>query len=79
MLVEVRQGLASRGADPTHRRNLFRLAYLSERVGQEQLALDAYETLGVEPEASDDDIKRASRRLSPKSRGRSGPSRGLSV
>ncbi|MDG1492186.1 MAG: DNA-directed RNA polymerase subunit alpha C-terminal domain-containing protein [Planctomycetota bacterium] len=37
--------VASRGADPTHRRNLFRLAYLSERVGQEQLALDAYETL----------------------------------
>jgi len=39
--------VASRGADPTHRRNLFRLAYLSERVGQEQLALDAYETLAT--------------------------------
>ncbi len=39
--------IASRGADPTHRRNLFRLAYLSERVGQEQLALDAYETLAT--------------------------------
>ena len=41
--------VASRGADPTHRRNLFRLAYLSERVGQEQLALDAYETLATMP------------------------------
>jgi DNA-directed RNA polymerase subunit alpha len=36
---------AARAADPTHRRNLFRLAYLSERCGQEALALDAYETL----------------------------------
>ena len=36
---------AARAADPTHRRNLFRLAFLSERCGQEALALDAYETL----------------------------------
>lgn len=38
---------AGRAADPTHRRNLFRLAYLSERTGQEALALDAYETLAM--------------------------------
>jgi DNA-directed RNA polymerase subunit alpha len=38
---------AARAADPTHRRNLFRLAYLSERVGLEPLALDAYETLAT--------------------------------
>ncbi len=36
---------AARSLDPSHRRNLFRLAYLSERTGQEALALDAYETL----------------------------------
>ena len=38
---------AARAADPSHRRNLFHLAYLSERVGQEALALDAYETLAT--------------------------------
>jgi DNA-directed RNA polymerase subunit alpha len=37
----------ARGADPSHRRNLFHLAYLSERQGLEMLALDAYETLAT--------------------------------
>lgn len=35
----------ARAADPSHRRNLFRLGYLAERWGLDELALDAYETL----------------------------------
>ncbi|MAF64734.1 MAG: RNA polymerase subunit sigma [Planctomycetes bacterium] len=36
---------AARGIDPTHRRNLFRLAHLSERWGLDEEALGAYEAL----------------------------------
>ena len=36
---------AAREADPTHRTNLFRLAYVSERHGIDDLALECYETL----------------------------------
>ena len=36
---------AAREADPTHRKNLFRLAFTAERNGLDDLALDAYETL----------------------------------
>ena len=36
---------AARDADPTHRKNLFRLAYVAERGGLEELALECYETL----------------------------------
>ncbi|HRV81983.1 MAG TPA: DNA-directed RNA polymerase subunit alpha C-terminal domain-containing protein, partial [Planctomycetota bacterium] len=34
-------------ADPTHRRNAFRLAYLAERSGFDQLALRTYETVAT--------------------------------
>lgn len=37
--------LAARDADPTHRRNLFQLAFTAERNGLDELALEAYETL----------------------------------
>ncbi|MEZ6013559.1 MAG: DNA-directed RNA polymerase subunit alpha C-terminal domain-containing protein [Planctomycetota bacterium] len=37
--------LASRTLDPTHRGNLFRLAYLSERSGLDRDALEVYQTL----------------------------------
>jgi len=36
---------AARELDPTHRRNLFRLAHLAERSGLDDLALECYETL----------------------------------
>jgi DNA-directed RNA polymerase subunit alpha len=36
---------AAREVDPTHRANLFHLAYLAERSGREELALSAYESL----------------------------------
>tara|TARA_R110002072_G_scaffold101732_8_gene224104 strand:- start:947 stop:2281 length:1335 start_codon:yes stop_codon:yes gene_type:complete len=37
--------LAAREVDPTHRRNLFRLAYCAERGGLDELALESYESL----------------------------------
>ncbi len=36
---------AARELDPTHRANLFRLAYVSERAGLDEQALEAYQTL----------------------------------
>jgi DNA-directed RNA polymerase subunit alpha len=36
---------AAREIDPTHRRNLFTLAFIAERNGLDELALEAYETL----------------------------------
>ncbi|MBI5364483.1 MAG: tetratricopeptide repeat protein [Planctomycetes bacterium] len=36
---------AARELDPTHRSNLFRLAYVSERAGLDEEALNAYQTL----------------------------------
>ena len=36
---------AARDLDPTHRGNLFRLAYCAERAMQEDIALEAYQTL----------------------------------
>ena len=36
---------AARALDPSHRSNLFRLAWVSERAGEDDLALDVYETL----------------------------------
>ncbi|MBK7876538.1 MAG: tetratricopeptide repeat protein [Planctomycetes bacterium] len=36
---------AARELDPTHRANLFRLAYVSERAGLDEEALNAYQTL----------------------------------
>jgi len=38
---------AARELDPTHRNNLFRLGYVAERSGLEELALDAYSTLAT--------------------------------
>ncbi|MDP6988110.1 MAG: DNA-directed RNA polymerase subunit alpha C-terminal domain-containing protein [Planctomycetota bacterium] len=38
---------AAREADPTHRRNLFRLAHLCERWGLDEQALEAYEGLAA--------------------------------
>lgn len=38
---------AARDKDPTHRRNLFRLAYVAERTGLDDLAVEAYESLLV--------------------------------
>jgi DNA-directed RNA polymerase subunit alpha len=38
---------AARESDPTHRANLFRLAYVSERYGEDEVALDAYQTLSL--------------------------------
>ena len=35
----------AREVDPTHRRNLHRMAWLAERSGLDEVALDAYETL----------------------------------
>jgi DNA-directed RNA polymerase subunit alpha len=35
----------ARDLDPTHRRNLFRLAHLAERSGLDELALECYESL----------------------------------
>jgi DNA-directed RNA polymerase subunit alpha len=40
---------AARAADPTHRANLFRLAFLAERSGLEPLALRCYEELAGLP------------------------------
>jgi DNA-directed RNA polymerase subunit alpha len=37
--------MAARELDPTHRRNLFRLAHLAERSGLDELALECYESL----------------------------------
>ena len=37
--------LDARDLDPQHRQNLFRLAYLSERWGDEQIALECYQAL----------------------------------
>lgn len=37
---------ACRELDPTHRANMFRLAYTAERSGQDDIALDVYWTLG---------------------------------
>ncbi len=37
--------VASRELDPSHRGNLFHLAFCAERTGQDELALDAYSTL----------------------------------
>ena len=36
---------AARTADPTHRANLFRMAWVAERAGDDELALEAYEAL----------------------------------
>jgi DNA-directed RNA polymerase subunit alpha len=36
---------AAREADPTHRPNLFRLAYMAERTGNEETSLDCYQSL----------------------------------
>ncbi|MBL8857246.1 MAG: tetratricopeptide repeat protein [Planctomycetes bacterium] len=36
---------AARELDPTHRANLFRLAYCAERTAQDEIALEAYQTL----------------------------------
>lgn len=36
---------AARQLDPTHRANLFRLAYCAERTAQDEIALEAYQTL----------------------------------
>ncbi|MFT7680432.1 MAG: DNA-directed RNA polymerase subunit alpha [Planctomycetota bacterium] len=36
---------AAREVDPSHRRNLFRLAFVAERYGHEDLALECYETM----------------------------------
>jgi DNA-directed RNA polymerase subunit alpha len=36
---------AAREVDPTHRANLFRLAYVAERCGLDELALECYESL----------------------------------
>ncbi len=38
---------AALAADPTHRSALFRVAYLCERVGEEERALDAYQQLAA--------------------------------
>jgi DNA-directed RNA polymerase subunit alpha len=35
----------ARSLDPAHRANLFHLAYLAERLGDDDIALDAYQTL----------------------------------
>lgn len=35
----------AREVDPTHRRNLYRMAWIAERNGLDEVALDAYETL----------------------------------
>lgn len=37
--------LSARQLDPTHRSNLFRLAYCAERTAQDEIALEAYQTL----------------------------------
>jgi DNA-directed RNA polymerase subunit alpha len=36
---------AARAADPTHRSNLFRMAYLAERGGLDEIALECYQAL----------------------------------
>jgi len=37
--------MGARDLDPTHRRNLFRLAHLAERSGLDELAMECYESL----------------------------------
>lgn len=45
MQVAVDEYVAARDADQTHRSNLFRLGYVAERTGLDELALDCYESL----------------------------------